>query len=304
MKIVDQEVQEVMVVPSSYEDTIKHIEKIGRICYQSEGRIQEGSAEKFVKMLFDKLHHPMIEHSWVVIKVTDPNEMFAIYEDGYYDSPFIKRTSIDGALYIYGNWRAFIDYFGKANDYVFFSKMPHIAVDSGLPNAVVLDTEDIPKEIMAFTAIMKTDRAVTHELVRHRPASYAQESQRYVAYRDEVEFIKPAHYYGALTDNEMEGFIRWEGLMSLIEKHYKSLMKDFGESPQQARAVLPNCTATQIAITADYEEFQHIYKLRTSAAAYPPIRELIKEVGYQILELTFWKDFDSTCESFEGENNE
>lgn len=283
MRVVKQEVQEVMEVPSTYEDTLKHIERVGRICYQSEGKISETSAEKFCKMLFDRQHHAMIEHSWLVLKVYDIDKNEGVYLDEIFDSPFINIISVGyGVEYVCGNWRAFIDCLNKTDDWSFFSAMPDVVANMNIMRHLrceIVHGDDIPLEARAFSAIMKTDRAVTHELVRHRPASYAQESQRYCAYRDEVEFIEPYMYKDKdVDDNVLLQYSYWEAGIAFIEQTYKYLMSTFKEKPQEARSVLPNCTATQIVVTADVDEWQHIFKMRTSPAAYPAIRSMMNEI--------------------------
>ena len=177
---------------------LQHIEKIGRVCYKSEDKITEDgeSAKKFVKMLIDRGHEAMIEHSSLSVK-------------------FI------------------------------------------------------------------VDRGVSHELVRHRIASFAQESTRYCNYsKDKFEngitFIKP-FFFGEDTQNYKE----WIYAMGIAEKSYLQMLKD-GATPQEARSVLPNSTKTEISITANYREWRNFFKLRTAKAAHPQMtqitRPLLKEL--------------------------
>lgn len=170
---------------------LKHIEKIGRVCYKSEDKISEdgSSAKKFVKMLIDRGHEAMIEHSFLSVK-------------------FI------------------------------------------------------------------CDRGVSHELVRHRIASFAQESTRYCNYSNdkfgnELTFIKPCFWENATS----EGMAIWLNAMSNAEYSYLKLIKA-GAQPQEARSVLPNSIKTEITITANYREWRNFFKLRTAKAAHPQMREL------------------------------
>lgn len=114
------------------------------------------------------------------------------------------------------------------------------------------------------------DRGISHELVRHRLASFSQVSQRYVRYSDGVEFISP---YG-LTEGQKAV---WMTMCKQCEAAYKLLLDD-GVSPQIARSVLPNSTATELVMTANLREWRHIFKLRTSKAAHPNMRELMKDM--------------------------
>ncbi|MDY6893799.1 MAG: FAD-dependent thymidylate synthase [Thermotogota bacterium] len=114
-----------------------------------------------------------------------------------------------------------------------------------------------------------TNRGVTHELVRHRLCSFAQESTRYVNYgRDDIKFIKPVwicmeHQLGL-----------WKLAMSIAEDFYKALLRE-GWQPQQAREVLPNSLKTEIVVKANIREWRHIFNLRCSKNAHPQMRALM-----------------------------
>lgn len=115
-----------------------------------------------------------------------------------------------------------------------------------------------------------TNRGVTHELVRHRLCSYSQESTRYVDYQDEMEFIMPVW----ITTYDSPQFVLWKNSCRIAEQHYRDLRKG-GWRPEQAREVLPNSLKTEIITTANLREWRHIFKLRTSKAAHPQMRELM-----------------------------
>ena len=118
------------------------------------------------------------------------------------------------------------------------------------------------------------DRGVSHELVRHRLASFAQESTRYCNYNKEEDiiFIQPCWITDISSDNE--DVINWYDAMCESEDRYNNLIS-LGWSPQQARSVLPNSLKTEINISANIREWRHILKLRTSKAAHPQMRELM-----------------------------
>ena len=125
-------------------------------------------------------------------------------------------------------------------------------------------------EHVSITVRFITDRATSHQLVRYRLASYSQESQRYVKYAGrDIEFIKPL----AIRDNSDECCI-WRMACQDAEKRYNELIEN-GMPPQVARAVLPNCTKTEIVQTANLREWRHVLRQRTSKAAQPEIRELM-----------------------------
>lgn len=117
------------------------------------------------------------------------------------------------------------------------------------------------------------DRGVTHEIVRHRLASYCQESTRYCNYANdkfngEITVIKPM-FFEVGTD----GWELWHDACAMAEKFYFDLL-DFGCTPQEARAVLPNSLKTELVMTANIREFRHFFNLRCSKAAHPQMREV------------------------------
>lgn len=129
------------------------------------------------------------------------------------------------------------------------------------------------------------DRGVTHEIVRHRLASYSQESTRYCDYNNgEVEFIVPPWCYNieeglyGLDWSESAGGMEgceamWINAMLMAEESYKDLRRQ-DWSPQQARSVLPNSLKTEIVMTANLREWRHFFKLRCAKAAHPQMREV------------------------------
>lgn len=117
------------------------------------------------------------------------------------------------------------------------------------------------------------DRGVSHEIVRHRIASYSQESTRYCNYSkdkfgNELTFIRPCFW----MDNPT-AMGEWEKAMVEAEKAYFELL-NLGCTPQEARSVLPNSLKTEIIVTMNLREWKHFFKLRTSSAAHPQMREI------------------------------
>lgn len=117
-----------------------------------------------------------------------------------------------------------------------------------------------------------TNRGVTHELVRHRLANYAQESTRYVRYSGELEFIEPVWWSDKnYSKTQMQ---HWIQTMEQAEKSYLEAIK-LGDKPEQARELLPNSTKTEIVVTANLREWRHIFLLRCSSKAHPQMRVLM-----------------------------
>ena len=125
------------------------------------------------------------------------------------------------------------------------------------------------------------DRGVTHELVRHRLASYSQESSRYCDYSagkfgGELTFIRPCFW----SDDD-ENFRLWLSTMELVEKNYLA-MRAAGAKPEEARSILPNSLKTEIFVTMNLRELRHFLKLRTAKAAHPQMRQIALKM-YEIL---------------------
>ncbi len=124
-----------------------------------------------------------------------------------------------------------------------------------------------------LTARIVCDRGVSHEIVRHRIASYSQESTRYCNYsldkfQNELTFIRPFFW-----NDDPEKFRVWEEAMAAAERAYLTLL-DLGATAQEARAVLPNSLKTELVMTMDLREWRHFFRLRAAAAAHPQMREV------------------------------
>ena len=121
------------------------------------------------------------------------------------------------------------------------------------------------------------DRGVTHEIVRHRVASYSQESTRYCNYLDnkfgnELTFIKPCFWKEGSTQYKL-----WEEQMKQVENTYIKMLEN-GATPQEARSVLPNSLKTEIVMTMNLREWRHFFKLRTAPNAHPQMIEVAKMI--------------------------
>lgn len=184
-----------IIEPSwSFEDHIdpkaimEKIERAGRTCYKSEGRIGDGTAERFIQGIIRRGHESVLEHA-------------------------------------------------------------------------------------SITARIICDRGVSHELVRHRIASYSQESTRYCNYADgkfggELTFIKPCFW-----EEESEMYDVWKYAMRALEQTYQFMVAR-KVKPEEARSILPNSLKTEIVVTMNIREWRHFFKLRTAPAAHPQMREI------------------------------
>ena len=140
-------------------------------------------------------------------------------------------------------------------------------------------------EHFSFSVKFICDRGVSHEIVRHRLASYCQESTRYCNYskdkfENELTFIDPCFW-----DTRTDMWEIWSISCELAERQYLYMLK-CGATPQEARSVLPNSLKTELIMSANLREWRHFLKLRCSSAAHPQMREvalmLLQEVHNKI----------------------
>lgn len=281
MKIVKPEAHYLGKVPTDYEGALKFIEMAGRTCYRSEDKITPGSAEKFVRKLIAAGHLAMVEHSNFVVRLDNP-----LVKVGHLAGKYLNVHRDDNYTFVGGNltawaqqekrclhygtfYRPFIelwgDLFGEKDDSYgtcFWEPCPF---------------DEIPPELHRHAVRFVCDRGVSHELVRHRPCSFAQESTRYVNYGGkDMEFVEPAGWE-QWGDKEQTEFI-W--VCRFSEDAYNALRTN-ELSPQQARAVLPNALRTEIVVTTDAAEWEHIKNLRTAPSAHPDMRRLMSMVPWE-----------------------
>jgi len=135
---------------------------------------------------------------------------------------------------------------------------------------VIKNKHESVLEHVSFTVRFIVDRGVSHEIVRHRIASYSQESTRYCNYGhdDQIEVIHPMFY-----EQDSADYGLWENSCLLAEDVYMTLI-DRGSPPQEARSVLPNSLKTELIMTANLREWRHFLSLRTDSAAHPQMREV------------------------------
>ena len=151
------------------------------------------------------------------------------------------------------------------------------------------------------------DRGVSHELVRHRLASFAQESTRYCNYSKdkfgkELTFIKPKFF-----EEGTDSYKYWENAMADAENYYFSML-DFGCTPQEARSVLPNSIKTEVVMTANYREWRHFFWLRAArktGPAHPQMEELTVPLLYEVSGLipVVFDDIVEKCAEWRSQKN-
>jgi thymidylate synthase (FAD) len=229
------------------------IERAARICYKSEDKITEGSAEKFVKTLINSKHFAMLEHATIYLKVEDNININIDIIESFIQNPHSEINFIDNFAYITTNYRVILENYSEVD----------------LREFICEETEFHIKRV---SVKFITDRGISHELVRHRKYSFAQESTRFCNYTkgkfgNELTFIEPFWLEG------FTGFL-CKIFFKLSEKLYRYLIKK-GWSPQEARTILPNALKTEILLTGTLKQWEDFFALRCTNAAHPQMRELV-----------------------------
>ncbi len=132
-------------------------------------------------------------------------------------------------------------------------------------------------EHYSVTVRVICDRGVTHEIVRHRMASYSQESTRYCNYSkdkftNQITYIEPC-FWDISSEEGRKKYEIWENVMEFSEKKYMELI-EMGATPQEARSILPNSLKTELVMTMNLREWRHFFRLRTARDSHPQMREI------------------------------
>ena len=302
-------------------DPLKKIEKCGRVCYKSEDKITEDSAEKFVANIIKRGHEAVLEHASFIFQVSynvyeDLREKVMFVENRYPVKMYLRFTDSDGYV-VSGNVRAWRDFFCFAgvppymNDFVEANPILFSEFKSDFPfnlkgrkwsirqisaNELVSTYQRLVHEDVSVKFIC--DRGVTHEIVRHRPASFCQESTRYCNYSNgkfggEITVIKPCFF----KENSTR-YLNWFVACESAETAYNAILED-GGTPQEARDVLPNSLKTELIMTAPLMEWCHFFNLRMSPAAHPQMQE-VASYAYDAMNSFLWDAHTitlGTCET-------
>ena len=264
----------------------KMIELAGRTCYKSEDKITEDSAKPFVDRMIKSGHGAMLEHGTVYMFMPigcDKHDYHVAwkYHKNKYSKVIIRNEHFllnKNGYYITTNFRVLVEN-GWLDDLKYICD----------------PTEFHEKRI---TVHFVCDRGVSHEFVRHRVMSFAQESTRYCNYSkdkfgNELTFIIPcwldiptghyAYWDGdwcdinkmkiQLPEGEHKDIDAFLWTLNNAETHY-TLLINSGWKPQQARAVLPNSLKTELVMTGFVSDWKHFFGLRCDSAAHPQAREL------------------------------
>lgn len=259
------------------EGVYKQIEKVGRVCYKSEDKITEDSAKPFVNRMIKSGHGAMLEHGTVYLFC--PTEEYVDSNgDVQYYNPLEKYQN--------NNYSALVD----SNEGIYVVTNLRVLVENGWMGDLQYLCEPTEFHEKRITVHFVCDRGVSHEFVRHRVMSFAQESTRYCNYSkdkfgNELTFIQPCWldderlklygpYHTIIRDKSPESI--FIANLNNAERDYLDLIS-LGWKPQEARAILPNSLKTELVVTGFTSDWNHFFDLRargTTGAPHPQAKEL------------------------------
>ena len=267
MKLIKPSVEIIKQEKYDLLHVFKFIELAGRTCYKSENKITEDSASEFVDRMIKSGHGAMLEHGtiYLTIPVSDiSNPIIYKYILNSYSKIFIDFTNsyitTNYRVLIENNWLDDLKYISEP--YLFHTKRT--------------------------TVKFICDRGISHEFIRHRVFSFAQESTRYCNYskdkfNNELTFIIPCwiknlkegNYYAYCEYNNSKNDTskRWFDSCMSSEFVYTNLIEE-GWKPQEARSILPNSLKTELIMTGFDSDWQNFFKLRCAPNAHPQAKEL------------------------------
>lgn len=283
MKLIESSVQII-----EEKDPYKMIELAGRTCYKSEDKITENSAKEFVDRMIKLGHGAMLEHGTIYLKIDKT-------EDGHL--PPARLYWSDGNHKKYTKVR-------KHGNSIYVTTNLRVIVENNRLDDLQYQVEPTEHHEKRITAKFICDRGVSHEFVRHRVFSFAQESTRYCDYSkdkfgNDITYIIPSW-----LDLPEGKYSNWDNdwcdvselkllypevdnlsdpancfLQSIKNaEYYYFMLINRGWKPQQARQVLPNATKTELVMTGFESDWEHFFELRCSGAAHPDVKKLADEL--------------------------
>lgn len=271
-------------------------------CYKSEDRITEDSAEKFVNMIKDRQHTAMLEHGTVYLYI-HKDHAYNVIGDNWVTEQYLSNSYSVINTDSYGNYHITTNY--------------RVLYENDWLDDLKYLCEPTEYHEKRITIKFICDRGVSHEFVRHRVFSFAQESTRYCNYSkdkfgSELTFIIPywtnipegqsywhdgiGYRVGADIQNKDFGYIEkssnYFNFLSSLEESEKCYLRLLNEGwvPQQARSILPNSLKTELVMTGTVEQWRGFFKLRTDKAAHPQAQELAIPLKEEFKQLHYIND--------------
>lgn len=255
------------------EGVYKQIERAGRVCYKSEDKITETSAREFVERMIKSGHGAMLEAGTIYLRYDfkandDSNRVACNLWSKYKENQYSKAVQAQPIP-------------GVPDGFVAITTNYRVLLQNGWFDDLQYLCEPTEFHEKRYTVKFICDRGVSHEFVRHRVFSFAQESTRYCNYskdkfNNECIFIQP------LWLDDIETNLDFKDSLEHSEAAYFALIKR-GWKPQQARNVLPNALKTELVMTGFASDWEHFFKLRDAGSAHPQAYELAHPLHMEFL---------------------
>lgn len=264
----------------------KQIERVGRVCYKSEDKITDDSAQPFVQRLIASKHYAMLEHGTVYLAI-EAKPISALYMTNGECIPVFYAEKYEKNKYSHLNY-----YFGMA----YITTNLRVIVENGWEDDLQYICSPTEYHAQRHTVHFVCNRQVSHGFVRHRVFSFAQESTRYCNYTKGrfgggLTFINPnwCDFGGNYTTDERMAKNKdcchlLQGLKA-VEETYLKLISD-GWLPQQAATILPNALKTELVMTGFDSDWEHFFELRalgTTGAPHPQAKELAEPLMQEFI---------------------
>ena len=266
-------------IPNKFIGDYLNIEQFNEETFEDSPYYENLTAEDFVNMLIKSNHGAMLEHGTVYMQIDTfldiPEDIKLDQKVHQYDSNHFTKVN---SMYIgQGIWRYYI------------TTNLRVLVENGWLDDLKYVCRPTEFHAKKVTTKFICDRGVSHEIVRHRVMSFAQESTRYCNYSkdkfgQELTFIEPSWEFP--FSNIVNTRERFEAMLKEAEANYMELIT-LGFKPQEARAVLPNALKTEIVVTGFIDDWKHFFELRCSNAAHPDIRKLALDLQNQFIDRKF-----------------
>ena len=308
MKLIKPKAELLLQQPG-LEGVYKQIELAGRTCYKSTDKITEDSAKPFVDRMINSKHTAMLEHGTVYLEFLCEQPIKVVHKDGtfdVYDDTKIYNTLV--SKYTKNPYSKVTErYTGLGGYAVYITTNLRVLVENGWLDDLKYICEPTEYHEKRYTFRLTTSIGVTRELNRHRVNSIAEQSTRYCNYSkdkfgNEVTFCLPSWVssteYTEMNSDERIFFRSCEH----AEFDYLRLISK-GWQPQQAREVLPLCTATEIIHTAFVSDWKHFFDLRYFGKTGAPHPNMVELTGLMAKEADKYGIWNELCNEQVNDDN-
>lgn len=312
MKLIESKA-ELVLQQEGLEGVYKQIEFCGRTCYKSEDKITEDSAKGFVERVIKSGHGAMLEHGtvYLFIKISAYDRTLIYHIQEYEKNPYSKVIYLGFDDNEETNFEDILRYPATGDMQYVVTTNYRVLVENGWLDDLKYLCEPTEYHERRITVHFVCDRGVSHELVRHRVFSFAQESTRYCNYSKdkfgkELTFMKPA-WDTTLKPDQFGEDRSLPFFLSEAEALYNRLINNCGWTPQQARMILPNCLKTEICMTGFASDWRFFFDLRyygETGKPHPDMELLASKARSEFMKAGLWDNIMACPTKFDKDDTE